>query len=233
LPCSRRSNLPGTECYERKTELKGWMMGIIKRFTLRTLTCSLVFCLFAGAALGADFSKDDLKRMSTFLSNFTELSMHTFDAATVTRDELITFGILHNDVNNNQNRIASCTVKDCPYGSQTIDAAYVTESIKKYFDVDFKDHASVKPNFKYFAEYLYYFDGKRYHFSGADGDMPYYARVEQADKNDEGQVIMKGILYNADDESDIYGTFEAAAKPHKFGGKNTWAIVSMKTEKRQ
>jgi hypothetical protein len=209
------------------------MMDITKRFTLRALTCSLVFCLFAGVALGADFSKDDLKRMSVFLSNFTELSMYTFDTATVTSDELINFGVRHNDVNNNKSRIKSCQLKDCPYGSETIDAKYVTESIKKYFDVDFKDHANVKPNFKYFAEYLYYFDGSRYYFSGADGDTPYYARVEEADTNNAGQVIMKGILYNADDESDIYGSFEAVAKPHKFGGKNTWAIISLKTEKRE
>ena len=208
------------------------MMGIPKRFTLCILTCSLVFCLFAGTALSADFSKGDVKRMSTFLSNFTELGMYAFTTATLTRDELIAFGIRHNDANN-QSRIASCTIKDCPYGSLTIDAAYVTESIKKYFDVDFKDHASVKPTFTYFAEYLYYFDGRRYHFSGADGDMPYYARVEEAAKNAAGQVVMKGTLYDADDESDIYGRFEAVAKPHKFNGKNTWAIVSMKTEKQE
>ena len=209
------------------------MRGITKRFTLCMLTCSLVFCLFAGTALGADFSKDDLKRMSTFLSNFTELRMYTFDTATVTRDELITFGILHNDYNNYQSRITSCKVKDCPYGLPTIDAAYVTESIKKYFDVDFKDHASVKPQFKYHTEYLYYFDGKRYHFAGTGGEPAYYARVKEAGKNDAGQVVMKGILYNADDESDIYGTFEAVAKLHKFGGKNTWAIVSMKTKEQE
>ena len=208
-------------------------MSTIKRFTVCILACPLVFCLFAGTALGAGFSKYDMKRMGFFLSNFTELHMYTFDAATVSRDALISFGILHNDTNNYQSRIAPCTAEDCPHGSLSIDAAYVTESIKKYFGVDFKDHASVKPDFNYYAEYLYYFDGKRYHFEGADGEAAYHARVEEAATNDAGQVVMKGTLHNAEDETDIYGTFEAVAKPYTYNGKNTWAIVSMKTKEQE
>jgi hypothetical protein len=54
--------------------------------------------------------------------------------------------------------------------------------------------------------------------------------VKEASKNGSGQIIMTGELYNADDESDILGTFVAAAKPYKYDGKNTWAIISLKTE---
>jgi hypothetical protein len=41
---------------------------------------------------------------------------------------------------------------------------------------------------------------------------------------------MTGELYNADDKDDRPGKFEAAAKPYKYGGKDTWAILSVKTE---
>jgi hypothetical protein len=41
---------------------------------------------------------------------------------------------------------------------------------------------------------------------------------------------MTGELYNADDEDDKLGAFKAVAKPYKYGGKNTWAIISLKTE---
>lgn len=41
-------------------------------------------------------------------------------------------------------------------------------------------------------------------------------------------IRMVGELYNADDKTDKFSAFEALAKPYKFGGKNTWSIVSLK-----
>jgi hypothetical protein len=76
----------------------------------------------------------------------------------------------------------------------------------------------------------YHYDGKLYNFEGADGEAVYYARVDKAVLNSSGQIVMTGELYNADDEDDKLGAFEAVAKPYKYAGRDTWSIVSMNTE---
>ena len=75
----------------------------------------------------------------------------------------------------------------------------------------------------------YYFDGKLYHFEGADGEAVYYAEVKEASLED-GVVRMSGELYNAEDKKDRLGTFQAVAKPYKWKGKDTWAILSLRSE---
>jgi hypothetical protein len=193
------------------------------------LVCSSILVVFAEVCSAADFSKDDLKKMSTFLSNFTELGFTDFDAKEITNEEnpadMVRFGIWHNYVNNYKSRISQCKIKNCEWGSLVIDGKYVKESVKKYFGYDMKKLPSITE-----SDSPHYYDGKLYHFEGADGEAVYYARVGEASKNDSGQIIMTGELYNADDESDILGTFVAVAKPYKYDGKNTWAIISLKTE---
>lgn len=194
---------------------------------LSLLVCACGIASAAGAQKG--YSAADLKKMSVFLSNFTELGYMNFDAEEFTDetapDDMIRFGIWHNYINNFKSRISRCKKKDCTFGSLVIDGKYVTESIKKYFDVDYKKLASVTE-----SDIPFHFDGKLYHFEGADGEAVYYARVDEAEKNAGGQIVMRGEIYNADDEKDILGTFQALAKPHQFGGKNTWAILSLQTE---
>ena len=204
----------------------------MKKFLLCLCVVSVAVPLLAGSAFAAgDFGRADLKKMGKFLSNFTELGFFDFDANEFLKsDEIIRFGVWHNYINNYKSRIKPCTVKDCPHGSLVIDAKYVTETIAKYFGADFKDHRSLKADDYFYKEYLYYYDGKLYHFEGADGEAVYYARVDKAEKKTSGQIVMTGELYNADDKDDILGTFEALAKPHKFGGKDTWAILSMRSE---
>ena len=177
----------------------------------------------------------ELKLMSTFLSNFTELGFYDFDVKKSGDDDvlhlggdpsapdLIRFGIRHNYVNNFKTRIKKCSKKNCEHGSLTIDAKFVAEAVKKYFDIDLK-HRSVDQ-----SDPPYHFDGKLYHFEGAAGEAVYYAQVKEATK--EGNVVrMTGDIYNAEDEDDRPYTFEATAKPYKWGGKNTWAILSMRTQ---
>lgn len=188
-----------------------------------------VMTLSSAASAAGDFNAAELKKMSTFLSNFTELGFFDFDAKEITNPDspadMIRFGIRHNYINNYKSRIAPCKIKGCPYGGLVIEGKYVTESIKKYFDYDYKKLASVED-----SDPPYHYDGKFYHFGGADGEAVYFARVDKAVRNASGQIIMTGELYNADDEDDILGTFEALAKPHKFGGKDTWAILSLRSE---
>lgn len=199
-------------------------------FTVLLLCTLLVFTCAAFAAKDEGYSSADLKKMSAFLSNFTELGFMSFDAKELTNEDdpadMIRFAIQHNDVHNYKSRIAQCKKKNCEWGSLVIEGKYVTETIKKFFDVDYKKLASVPE-----SDPPYFFDGKLYHFDGADGEPAYYARVDEAEKNSEGQIVMRGVIYNAEDESDLLGSFEALAKPHKFGGKDTWAILSMETER--
>lgn len=65
-----------------------------------------------------------------------------------------------------------------------------------------------------------------------DGKAPWHARVDKASKNASGQIVMSGVVFNADDEKEIYGKFTAVAKSYVRDGKNAWAVVSLKTEPR-
>ncbi len=205
----------------------------MKKMTVLCLVLSLfVFsCTETFAASGSKkgFSAAELKRMSTFLSNFTELGFMDFDAEVLTNEDdpadMIRFGIWHNYINNYKSRIARCKKKGCEWGSLVIEGKYVTESIKKYFGVDYKKLASVTE-----SDQPFYYDGTYYHFEGADGEAVYYARVDEAVRDSEGRIVMRGEIYNAEDKNDILGKFTALAKPHTFGGKDTWAILSMETE---
>ncbi len=177
------------------------------------------------------------KLMSTFLSNFTEVRLYDFDLKKSGDDNLlhlgdpsdphlIRFGIWHNYVNNYQTRIKPCPVKGCKHGSLVIEAKYAAESVKKFFDIDLKHRSVEASDQPYFDPY--YFDGKYYHFEGADGDPAYFARVEQATKEG-GVVRMTGYIYNGEDENERTRTFEATARPYTWKGVKTWAILSMKT----
>jgi hypothetical protein len=204
----------------------------MKRFFEALFSAAAIGVILFSAGFGEaaqGYSAADLERMSTFLSNFTELGYMDFDAKEFTDEEnpadMLRFGIWHNYVNNFASRIATCEIKDCEWGSLVIDGKYVKETVKKYFDYDMKKLPSLTE-----SDPPYYYDGKLYHFEGADGEAVYFARVKEASENGSGQIIMTGEIYNADDESDILGAFTAEAKPHKYGGKNTWAIISLKTE---
>ncbi len=204
-------------------------------FCLTLLLCSAWY--LPKGADAADFSQAQLKLMSTFVSNFTELGLMNFDikkgssgkvrhlGGDPSNPELILFGIMHNYVNNFESRIKPCPTQGCVHGPRVIDAKYVVESVKKYFDINLKN-----PRVKQ-SDQPYYFDGKLYHFADTDGEFVYYAEVKQATQKG-GIVRMTGDIYNADDKNDRPFTFVATAKPYKWNGKDTWAILSLRTTKR-
>lgn len=206
--------------------------------TFRTLglfcAAAVLAGLMAAGAEAAPFGKEDLKRMSVFISNFTELGFYDLDVKNESDEalylggpdaapDLIRFGIWHNYVNNFKSRIKKCAKKDCEHGSLTIEGKFVQESVKKYFDLNLKNQSVME------STPSYYFDGKLYHFEGADGEAVYYAEVKEASLED-GVVRMSGELYNAEDKKDCLGTFQAVAKPYKWKGKDTWAILSLRSE---
>ena len=106
-----------------------------KRVFVKALLACLAAGLLAMPALAAskEFTAQQLKLMSTFISNFTEQGFYDFDVRKSGDDDalhlggdpshpdLIRFGIWHNYINNFKSRIKKCTKKNCDYGSLTID----------------------------------------------------------------------------------------------------------------
>ena len=187
-----------------------------------------------GTAIAAQFGKDEMKRMSIFISNFTEQGLYDFDVERESdgmlwlggpdaAPDLIRFGIRHNYINNFKSRIKRCSKKNCEYGSFTLDGKFVQESVKKYFDLDLKNQSVME------SDPSYYFDGKLYHFNGEDGEAVYYAEVTSASRNGD-EIDMSGELYNTEDKKDRPATFRAVARPYKWKGKDTWSIVRLKTD---
>lgn len=190
----------------------------------------LLFCVLAPASCGAaEPDAAELKRMSVFLSNFTELGMRNFTAKEVLRTDnprdMIHFGVWHNYVNNFRSTVETCKDKQCRWGSATMLCSHVQKSLRRYFGYDLKQCLSAEGD----QHNSYHFDGTRYHFECADGEATYYARVQKAVKRNDGLIEMSGYLYNAEDEGDVPAFFAALAKPHTWQGKSTWAIVSFRT----
>ena len=194
----------------------------------------LAVLTLTGAAIAAQFGKDEMKRMSVFVSNFTEQGLYDFDVELESdgmlwlggldaASDLIRFGIRHNYINNFKIRIKRCTEQNCKHGSFTLDGKFVQESVKKYFGLDVKNRSVMD------SDLSYYFDGKLYHFDGADGEAVYYAEVTSASRNGD-EIDMSGELYNTEDKKDRPATFRAVARPYKWKGKDTWSIVRLKTD---
>lgn len=210
-----------------------------RRTALRAVLMLTLAAVFhpASADAGA-FSAADLKRMSTFVSNFTEVNFPDFDMQkgdAPPNPALIRFGVLHNVVNNSESRIKHCEQEDCrrsPF-PLVMDAKFAAESVRKYFDLEVQ-HRSVSDDD---GRRPLHFDGKSYYFDASDvdsgGDPIAFAKVTRATK--EGGVIrMTGDIYSESnaEPTERIGTFTVTAKPHKWNGKNTWAILSLKREYR-
>ena len=200
------------------------------------LACA-VLCLAlctAGAAFGAD--KGELKRMSIFISNFTEVGLFNFDLEEGEAEDeeplhfgsnnaaLLAFGINHNAINNKKLiKKASLKANGITY-DRAVDAKTVAASVRKYFDLPVEHEDAID---QYGQQYPY--RKGLYYFRAADGEEVIYADVQKVSKK--GKVItMRGELYNVEDKSDKRGTFVATAKPHKWNGKDTWAILSMSSD---
>ena len=182
--------------------------------------CAVVVALCSPAMSAG---RQEMKRMGVFLSNFTELGMYDVDAEDISDAELVHFGIWHNYVNNYRTRIEDCPDGEgCPYGWKVIRSSHVAGSVKKYFDLEL-GHVSIEGG---------HYDGRYYHFMPADGEIPYYADVQEVSQR--GRVItMRGELYSSEDRDDRPATFTATVKPYRYGGKDTWAIITLKTKWRR
>lgn len=180
---------------------------------------ALVIFLLALCDISFAATASELKRMSAFLSNFTEVGMYYFNIETPDDDELIYFGIMHNKINN---PIRVQNVRNKKY-DRAVSAKSVAESIKKYFDINIKHRTATDQ-----SDEVYPYEKGRYYFVAADGEIPYYAEVQNAQKR--GAVItMNGEIYNSKNKNDRPAEFIATAKPYVYNGKNTWALLSLST----
>lgn len=191
-------------------------------FISTVLFLGLAFSVTAFASTPAE-----LKKMSTFISNFAEIGMFNFDVRNMYNTELEYFGVWHvwqND--SNRTRCKECPDEDCPYGEYVVHKKYVSEAIKKYFadrGQDFR-HESFGDGYGHV-----HYDGEYYHFGGITFDAN-AAEVFEAHKKG-NVIIMTGKIYNADHEYPEDGrSFTARAKPYKYNGKNTWAILSLQRD---
>ena len=184
----------------------------------------LPFLMLSSAHPGhtAGFSPSQMKDMSVFLSNFTELGHTDFKRADIINAKnpgrMIQFGIWHNYLNN-RSAVRQCY--QCQWGDMTVDASYIQRTLKRYFDYELKHFPEVEQ-----AGYPYHFDGRRYHFSLIDKTGPsLYARVTQARQSEDGNVTMSGYLYKPGNSQAAVGKFKALARPHLWNRKKTWTII--------
>jgi hypothetical protein len=174
--------------------------------------------------------------MSVFISNFTEVRLFNFDIEEGDDDgkeplhfgsnnaALLAFGIKHNAINNKKLvKKARLNANGETY-DRAVNAKTVAASVRRYFDLPVEHEDAID---KYGQVYPY--RKGMYYFQAASGEEVIYADVQKVSKK--GKVItMRGELYNVESRSDVRGTFVATAKPHKWNGKNTWAILSMSSE---
>ena len=177
--------------------------------------------------------------MSAFVNNFVGVDFPNVDMTDngdVPFDaQLLAFGIQHNFFHNRASSVKPCPKEGCKYGDIVMEAKFVAEAVKKYFDLEVQ-HRSLTGEESW---HVSHFDGKLYHlvasdFVTDDGPAVHYAKVTRAVR--EGGVIrMMGYIYegsNASKPPSISASFVVTAKPHKWNGKDTWAMLSMKTQVR-
>jgi hypothetical protein len=188
--------------------------------------------LFAGMAFAAP-NAAELKKMSTFLSNFTELGFLNVTASHIARPsryaDAVFFGVWHNYVNNYHATIAQCPIENCQYGGLTIKASDAERSVKRYFGVSVKMNKSADH-----VGQLFHYANSRFHFEGADGDTTYYAKITKLEINSDNANIYtaRGIIFNANEPSEIYGDFVAHFKSQVWQGKKAYVLIDIRTKQR-
>ena len=186
------------------------LAGLLALCVAITLVCA------SGANAADGFSKDTMKRMGTFVSNFTELGMTNLpDAQNLPDEQYVAFGVRHEWVNNHKR----FKMGD---GVASIEASHIENAVMRYFGKAFKAHRAVPDHGIQYDPAT-----KRYTIPMADGEMRTYARVESVTQNADGTLVMRGTLYNAKNTKETFGPFTAKAKPHKWNGKDTWALLSL------
>lgn len=180
-------------------------------------------------------NKQELDKLSVFISNFTEARVGEIkDTQSFLNeknaDALMSFGIAHNEINNWQSRFANSKCPQEPNRSG-IESKYVIESIEKYFGYKLK---TLPKKAKYKDAVL---KNDCYYTIFADGEMVRHAIVSYAAKNPKNQYIrVSGITYYPDIDEEDYGSlddvygvgfFTAEVKPVVWNGKKTYHLIKL------
>ena len=187
-------------------------------FVIAVFLSTLSFIGFSAAAepLKMNLDATTVKAMSIFISNFTELDMYEIpDVSKMTHDELVYFGVGHNFINNPKQ------IRKAAGGKLSVSGKQTGESLRRYFALDITPSASAK-----YANAEYDYSNGNYAFVQPADRTIYYARVSEA-YIDGDRILMIGEIYNLKNEKDIRGPFYAYAKPWKYGGRDTWALLSL------
>ena len=201
----------------------------------------LVLGLIFNSAFAENPSKEELKRMNVFMSNFFEAGIGSIDIEHIeynedkklfneTINQLVEFGIDHNDINNYQKfNNSSCPEMENYSGLKVED---VKETVNKYFGYKLKDNNL--PNF--LDSNSYKFENNCYYKIIACCEPGSFAKVDYVEKLKDGIVIMIGKRYTyestgstSDDDTYVSAYFIAKAKEKTYKGKKTWELISLKT----
>ncbi|AWB42960.1 hypothetical protein DCC85_01095 [Paenibacillus sp. CAA11] len=149
-----------------------------------------------------------MKKIGTFLSNFTELHIERLNSNNLKDADLIYFGVWHNFVNN-----FNSTISNYSGGHLFISKAKIEQSIKKFFNIKFKSHKSIQ-GIK--------FNGKGYVFDGASGDPVDYVKVINVYDMGSSTFEVYGELY-----ADPYSWVEAVIKKITENKKSRYILISL------
>lgn len=183
-------------------------------------------------AAGSHYDKKTLKKMGVFLSNFTECFVYNNTRENMIKhpENIISFGICHNYVNNFRGRfveVPGCTVSStddkCANGTMMIDRKFINESSRRYLNYDLKEFMSVENG---------YYDGHNFRIHPADGEMVRQVEVLEAVPQDDGTILVKGSTYIPDMDETPSNTpdLTAVIKPHTWNNKETWSLISIKVD---
>lgn len=176
-------------------------------------------------------NKQELDKLSVFISNFTEARMGEIkDTKSFLNeknaDELISFGIAHNEINNWQSRFANSKCPQEPNRSG-IETKYVLESIDKFFGYSLK---TLPEKAEYKDAVL---KNNCYYIIHADGEMVPHAIVSYAEKNPKNNhIYLAGVTYYPDYEDANFADngiafFTAEVKPAVWNGKKTYHLIKL------
>lgn len=155
-----------------------------------------------------NLSSSEMGKISLFLSNFSEIHMNYFNITTCDKNELLSFAMNHNYVNNKNSR-----VKNAGKIGEIIAIEDLEESVKKYFDINLKDYTEDSLAGMVFK------------------DVPkgpiYYVKAKKVYEMSNGNIYIKGVLYDVKNKNITFGNVEAIAKKHSYKGKETYALIEL------
>ncbi len=204
----------------------------LPKFLSQTILATATLALASTTLAASEFSTKDLKKMSVFVSNFTELNLLNLESKEFLKspEDYIPFGIWHHYINNYKlitRNFEKCSgegkVPDfCKYGTLAIDGKQVTAAIEHYFGQKITDFKSIDH---------FHYDGKTFYFEGADGEARPTAHITEAWTQEDGTVFMKGYaLTEFGDDTTEKRNIQVKAKPCTWKNKNTWCMLSIEEQ---